>query len=102
MHIPSNPDTNLLTRLQKILIEKPSLIAILKKYPPIDINLQTLLEVLDTLKAPGVSDIVIKNYLKSPATNWKEEILKTKVLVLIQLQLHIGLIYNSSKIYLLK
>jgi hypothetical protein len=78
MHIPNDPGLLLLTRLQNIFIERPSLMLILKQYRPEDINLPTLLEVLDTLKAPGVADIDIKKYLKSPATEWKDEILRNQ------------------------
>ena len=68
MDVPSDPGFDFLSRLKKILIEKPSLGMMLKSYPPQDINFSTLVEVLDTLKAPGVADIDIKNYLKAPAT----------------------------------
>jgi hypothetical protein len=78
MDIPSDPGFNYLSRLKKILIEKPSLGIMLKTYPPKDINFPALLEVLDTLKAPGVAEVDIKNYLKAPATQWKEGIYRNQ------------------------
>jgi hypothetical protein len=43
-------------------------------YPPRNINLSALLEVLDTLKAPGISDTHIKTLLSTPAVEWKSGI----------------------------
>lgn len=44
------------------------------EHPPENINLSALIEVLDTLKAPGVSENHINTFLSTPATEWKSEI----------------------------
>ena len=49
---------------------------ILRDEPPQNINLVTLLDVLDTLKAPGVSDEKIKSFLGRPATKWSNDMFK--------------------------
>src|SRR6185437_3164949 len=53
-------------------MERPLLIKLLKKYRPANINMPTLLEVLDTQKGKGVSDIEVDKFLSAPATTWKE------------------------------
>jgi len=74
MHFPANPGMEALQRLQSICSGRPSLLMMLKQYPPININLATLIEVLDTLRGPGVADSDIKTFLSNPSTNWKTEI----------------------------
>jgi hypothetical protein len=68
MHIPNDPDPLLLKRMQNIFVEKPILLELLQKYEPKDINLPTLLEVLDSLKSNGVADVDIESYLEAPST----------------------------------
>ena len=50
----------------------------LQNHRPKNINLPTLLEVLDTLKSEGVADIDIESYLMTPATQWKEGLIKNQ------------------------
>ena len=68
MHIPNDPDPLLLKRMQNIFLEKPILLELLQKYVPKDINLSTLLEVLDSLKSNGVAEVDIESYLEAPPT----------------------------------
>ena len=74
--MPNDPGDDMLNRLQSIFNEKPLLMSVLKKNPPVDIKLATLLEVLDTLKEPGVSDSNIKAFLIRPAHEWSNEIFR--------------------------
>jgi hypothetical protein len=60
MDMPGDPGQLNLARLQTILSGRPSLINLLKTHQPTDINLSTLLEVLDQLKSGTVSDSDIK------------------------------------------
>ena len=60
MHIPNDLDPLLLKRMQNIFVEKPILLELLQKYEPKDINLPSLLEVLDSLKSNGVADVDIE------------------------------------------
>jgi hypothetical protein len=76
--MPSDPGHHMLARLQTILNEKPLLMSLLRENPPIDINLATLLEVLDTLKEPGVSDSNIKAFLSRPALEWSNEVFRNQ------------------------
>ena len=76
IHMPSDPGPHMLSRLQNIFNEKPLLMSILKKNPPINIKLATLLEVLDTLKEPGVSDSNIIAFLARPAHEWSNEVFR--------------------------
>jgi hypothetical protein len=46
----------------------PLLIIKLKKYQPKNIKLSALLEVLDSIKGPGVSEPDIDSHLSAPAT----------------------------------
>ena len=74
--MPNDPGHSMLSRLQNIFNKKPLLMSVLKKKPPVDIKLATLLEVLDTLKEPGVSDSNIKAFLAQPAHEWSNEIFR--------------------------
>jgi hypothetical protein len=76
MHMPSDPGAPMLSRLQNVFTEKPLLMSMLKKHPPVNIKLAALLEVLDTLKEPGVSDSNIKAFLARPAHEWSNEIFR--------------------------
>jgi hypothetical protein len=60
MDMPGDPGQLNLARLQTILSGRPSFINLLKIHQPTDINLSTLLEVLDQLKSGTVSDSDIK------------------------------------------
>ena len=64
LNIPTDPGANMLLRLQTILNHRPLLMTQLRENPPSNITLVSLLDVLDTLKAPGVSDSNIKKFLK--------------------------------------
>jgi hypothetical protein len=50
MDITSDPGTAVMERLQSIFKMRPMLFKHLKKYKPQDLNMPTLLEVLDSLK----------------------------------------------------
>jgi hypothetical protein len=78
MHIPSDPGNLLLNRLQSILCERPFLLEQLKIYRPENINLSTLLEVLDFLKGDGVAEVDIDSHLKAPSIEWKDNIYKNQ------------------------
>jgi hypothetical protein len=53
MHITSDPGKLILERLQAILSERPLFTKLLLKYPPVNLNLPALLEVLESLKGEG-------------------------------------------------
>ena len=59
LDIPNDPGLELLIRLQTIFINRPLLMEVLKTNFPKNINLQTLLEVLDSIKGAGFPDIEI-------------------------------------------
>ena len=78
MHFSANPEMEALQRLQSICDGRPSLLMLLKKYPPINMNLVTLIEVLDALRGPGVADSDIESFLSNHPIKWKEEISRSQ------------------------
>lgn len=76
--MPSDPSPEILSRLQSILVEKPLLMAQLGEYPPLDITLTTLVEVLDTLKEPGVSESTIRAFFARPTSEWGGEVFRSQ------------------------
>jgi hypothetical protein len=72
MDIPSDPGSVVMGRLQSVFGMRPLLLKLLKTYKPQDLNMPTLLEVLDSLKGQGVADIDIENFLKTAPSQWKD------------------------------
>ena len=73
LHVPSDPDDELLKRLVNVFKEKHILKTQLLIYKPRNINLSALVDVLETLKTLGTSDEHIKKFLATDAVTWKGE-----------------------------
>ena len=76
MDIPREISPDLLDRLLAILVDRPLIMEVLKKNLPKDINLQTLLEVLESINGIAISDIEIREFLANPSKSWKDSIYK--------------------------
>jgi hypothetical protein len=76
MDIPDDPSLILLERFQAILIDRPLIMEVLKSNLPEHINLQVLLEVLESVNGKGVSDIEIRDFFTNPSKGWKDSIYK--------------------------
>jgi hypothetical protein len=76
MDIPNGVSSVLLENLQSILVDRPLLMEVLKSNLPKDINLQTLLEVLESISGKAVSDVEIREFLATPSKSWKDTIFK--------------------------
>ena len=62
MDIPREISPDLLDRLLAILVDRPLIMEVLKKNLPKDINLQTLLEVLESINGIAISDFEIREF----------------------------------------
>ena len=78
MDIPNGVSSALLDKLHAILVDRPLLMEVLKLNLPNDINLQTLLEVLESINGRGVSDVEIREFLAHPSKSWKDSIYKNQ------------------------
>ena len=56
----------LLEKLHAILNDRPLLMEVLKLNLPKDINLRTLLKVLESISGKAVSDVEIREFLANP------------------------------------
>ena len=62
MDIPNDRSLALLESLHKILVDRPLLMEVLKLNLPRGINLQVLLEVLESVNGKATSDIEIREF----------------------------------------
>ena len=68
----------LLEKLQAILSDRPLIIEVLKSNLPKNINLQTLLEILESINGKAIPDVEIREFLTKPSKGWKDSIYKNQ------------------------
>jgi hypothetical protein len=76
MDIHNGVSSALLEKFQAILVDRPLIMEVLKSNLPKNINLQTLLEVLESINGKAIPDVEIREFLAKPSKGWKDSIYK--------------------------